>query len=441
MQRHLLASVRRRLPAWAALFVSGLLSVNGGRANAAPSGSAATTQENTAAPGVPSIDPDYQGDVRTWWAEHPLNPSSKNALHQIISPQPIVELKSGSSIDEAVSALPASGGTLRLAAGSYGPFKIIGRSNIHILGPESGEALITGHSYLAVCPEAMDYVKYDAAVSRFDTHPLKDQRLWAIYKQPTRNFLLRNLVFDGEGKTVVDFPGVGIQGPGGALGLKRVRDVVVDRCVFRNFLDAPSNLQHCGPAWGHYGLTNVWFRDCVFSGTARYAVYLDGAHGSGLIGCKIDGAGCKDGGLLFLANHDFTDDLNENGKLDADEEKCAKFVVIADCTFDWSKGTPIRYTGRELLVTRSKFNGLMLEAVGVYPTGELAHRNWPAGHLAIRLIDNEIGTCARAVLNLFDLNPEKVTATQIAPVEKQYTLSGNKVTKTPVEVLYTPLRK
>jgi hypothetical protein len=401
----------------------------------------ATARSLVAGEGVPSITPDYQSDVRAWWGEHPLNPRSKNAVAEITSPHPVVDLKPGSSIDDAVSALPSAGGTLRLAAGTYGPFRIVGRSNIHILGPESGEAVITGPSYLAVCPEAMDYVKFDAAVSKFDSHPLKDRRLWELYRNPTRNFLLKNLVFDGEGKTAVDFPGVGIQGPGGALGLKRVRDVLVDRCVFRNFVDTKTGLQHCGLAWGHYGLTNVWFRNCTFSGVGKYAVYLDGAHGSGLVGCKIDGKGCVDGGLLFLANHDFTDDLNENDRLDADEEKCAKFVAIADCTFDWSRGTPIRYTGRELLVTRSKFTGLMTEVVGVYPTGEIAHRAWPAGHYAIRILDNEIGTCARAAVNFFEANPEQVERTRAVPSEAQATVAGNRVAKSPAEILYTPLRK
>jgi hypothetical protein len=56
-------------------------------------------------------------------------------------------------------------------------------------------------------------------------------------------------------------------------------------------------------------------------------------------------------------------------------------------------------------------------------------------------IDNEIGTCARAALNLFDTNPAKVEAVRSAPAEAQYTLSGNKITQAPAEVVYTPLRK
>jgi len=106
--------------------------------------------------GVPAVTPDYGSEVRTWWARHPLNPRSENGGREIVSPKPVVELKAGASIDEAIAGLPAAGGTLRLAAGKYGPFRIIGRSNVHIIGPESGEAIVTGHSYLTVCPEAMD---------------------------------------------------------------------------------------------------------------------------------------------------------------------------------------------------------------------------------------------------------------------------------------------
>ena len=46
--------------------------------------------------------------------------------------------------------------------------------------------------------------------------------------------------------------------------------------AYHNAQDAKDAFQHCGPAWGHYGLTNIWFRYCHFTGVARYAVYFDG---------------------------------------------------------------------------------------------------------------------------------------------------------------------
>lgn len=391
--------------------------------------------------GVPVVDPDYQGDVRKWWSAHPLNPRAAGGAKKIPSPVPQVRIASGGSIQEAIDRLPASGGTIVLEPGRYDAFRIVGRSHVHVLGPASGEAIITGHSYLANGPETMDYPAYDAAVSNFDNYKYKDKRLWEQYQRPVGNFVLRNLVFDGEGKTTVDFPGVGIQGPGGAIGLKRVRDVLIEHCVFRNFLDTSTGLQHCGPAWGHYGLTNIWFRDCTFLGAAKYAVYLDGAHGSGFVGCTFDGKGCKQGGLLFLANHDFTDDLDENGKIDAPEEKCAKFVVISGCTFNWAGQTPIRFTGRDLLLEGNQFSGLMIEVVGVYPVGEVAHRSWPAGHLKIHLVDNTVGQCARAVLTIFDRDRAAVEQLRQVPVELQYSLENNRVGKTPVDVVYSPLRQ
>jgi hypothetical protein len=396
---------------------------------------------SASAAGIPEISPDYAADVRDWWAKHPMNDKSPAALKAIESPAPIVELKSGDSINAAVEKLPATGGTLRLAAGKYEPFRIVGRSHVHIIGPAEGEAVITGRSYLAVCEEAMDYVKFDKLTSRFDTTiTTKDNRVWNLYRNPTRDFYLKNLVFDGEGVTTVDFPGVGIQGLGGALGFKGVRDAVVERCTFRNYLDTKNNLQHCGLAWGHYGLTNIWFRGCHFIGAARYAVYFDGAHGCGLIGCKIEGAGCKDGGLLFLANHDFTDDRNENGRIDADEEKCAKFLVLSGNTFEGNFSTPIRITGMNCLITGNKAAGRMLELVGVYPTGEIARRTWNYGNLGIRVTDNQAGTCARAVLNVFLQTKDLVREVEQTPAEGRHTLSGNTIEKTPKDVLITAMK-
>ncbi len=390
--------------------------------------------------GVPSIEPDYGSDVRTWWAGHPMNPKSPKYLHEIRSPEPVVSLQPGQSIEKAVEQLPATGGTLHLAAGTYEPFTLIGRNHIHILGPETGEAIITGHSYLAVCAEAMNYPKFDQLVSNVDKYKYKDKRVWDLYCHPVGDFYFKNLVFDGEGKTVVDFPGTGISGAGGAIAFKRVRDAVMDNCTFRNFLDAKGGLQHGGLAWGHYAPLNVWFRNCRFLGTARYAVYLDGAHGSGLVGCTIDGRGCKDGGLLFLANHDFTDDLNENGKIDPPEEKCAKFVVLAGNTFEGNFSTPVRLTGQNCLVTGNIAKGHMLELVGVYPVGEVAHRNWAPGELKIRVEDNTVGVCARALLNIFSLNRAGIEAIQTAPPEMQYTLQNNTVEKTPEQVHYTSMK-
>ncbi len=398
-----------------------------------PTGAAET------ATGVPAVDPDYAGDVREWWSRHPINPKSPVSQKEIASPSPRMSLKSGDSINEAVAKLPAGGGTIQLAAGRYEPFTIIGRNHIHILGPDEGEAIITGHSYIAVCEEAMDYVKFDTLVSHFDNQKYKDKRVWDLYRQPVSDFVLRNLVFDGEGKTVVDFPGPnGIKGLGGALGFKRVRDAIVENCTFRNYLDAKDGLQHCGLAWGHYGLTNVWFRRCHFVGNARYAVYFDGAHGCGLLDCTMEGTGFKDGGLLFLANHDFTDDQNENGKIDPVEEKCAKFLVIAGNRFEGRFSAPIRITGQNCLIAGNAAQGLMLEFVGVYPTGEIAHRNWAAGELKMRVLDNQLGTCARAVLNVFASAKMTVQDIEASPRDVQCTVTGNAVQKTPADYLITP---
>ena len=52
-----------------------------------------------------------------------------------------------------------------------------------------------------------------------------------------------------------------------------------------------------------------------------------------------------------------------------------------------------------------------------------------------------IGTCARAQLNLFDLDADKIERVRGVAQDLQYTLEGNHAIKSPVDVLYTPLRK
>jgi type 1 glutamine amidotransferase len=105
--------------------------------------------------GVPRIDPDYTMEVDQWWATHPFNPDSPHYRPEIRSPQPVVTLTSGQSIQEAVDKLPEGGGTIKLSAGTYEGFQIIGRSNVHVIS--DGEAVIHGPSVIAVCQEAIDY--------------------------------------------------------------------------------------------------------------------------------------------------------------------------------------------------------------------------------------------------------------------------------------------
>lgn len=209
-----------------------------------------------ASTGVPRLDPNYSVNVEQWWASHPFNPESPQYDPQITSPAPVREIPDGASIQQVIDALPAGGGTVKLEPGSYDAFQIVGRSNVHVTA--DGNAIIRGPVRVASSREAMDYGRYDAAVSRGRRNP----QIWELHKQPTRNFYFRNLTFDGDHRHV------------GLVGLQRVYDVVFDRCTFQNGVNPKAG--HPGQLWGHEGLNNIWCRQCRFLGECGYASYLDG---------------------------------------------------------------------------------------------------------------------------------------------------------------------
>ncbi|MBM4084145.1 MAG: right-handed parallel beta-helix repeat-containing protein [Planctomycetes bacterium] len=392
---------------------------------------------STAWEGVPRIDPDYKADVEAWWASHPFNPESPKYAPEIKSPQPVVSLAAGQSIQKAVAQLPPEGGTIKLAAGTYDAFTILGRSNVHIIS--DGEAVIHGHSYVSVCEEALDYGKMDRLVSH---HPLlgdgygagryADARVWKLYTNPPRNFYFKNLIFDGE-KAEALFPGPGIQGKGGAIGLRRVYDVVFDNCVFRNFVNPRQG--HGGLAWGHMGLNNVWFRGCHFVGDSMYAVYLDGAHGSGILNCTVEAPNFT-GGFLFLTNHDFTDDINENGQMERHEERSAKYIIIYGNTFNGNcPGIPVAMTGDESLVTKNKCTGRALYfAMSCLPRPfAMASRTY--GAMNMKIIGNTVGDCGKAFLRVF-VPKSRLDEIRALPEARQYTIRDNTTGKVPQLVEY-----
>lgn len=292
-------------------------------------GVAGVAQSTGDAVGVPRLDPEYGIAVAAWWAGHPFNPDSPLYRPQIDSPHPRLNVADyGNDIQRAIDALPAGGGTVVLPAGQYaGGFTISARSNVHLISP--GGAVITGPcNRIVVAPVAHDYKSFDRKVLQHDPEA------WAALTYPTRNFYVKNLIFDGGGTDV------------SAVLLQRVRDVVFDGCVFRNYRDPRTG--HPGLVCGHMGLHNIWFRNCHFVGNSRWATYLDGAHGSGMINCRVEDA--FSGGFLWLTNDDFTEDYNGGGTIDLDEMRCASYTAIYGCTFAGRVNSCVTYQGAHLLV-------------------------------------------------------------------------------------------
>jgi chitodextrinase len=369
-----------------------------------PAISGTTKSDSVAFNGVPRIDPDYSTTVDKWWFVHPFNPESSNYSPTINSPSPVVNLTSGQSIQTAINGLPASGGTIKLAAGTYGRFDISGRSNVHIIS--DGGAVITGASVIAVSTRAHNYGEFDRYTSRYE----RRAEYWNDLKNPTRNFYFKNIIFDGQNSTTI------------GVTLKRVYDVVFDNCVYRNFRDPASG--HPGPVAGHMGLNNIWYRNCHFVGSSRFATYLDGAHGCGAINCTVEGPNFGSGGFLYLTNDDFTEDINENGRIDREEERNAKYIVIYNCQYNGGIYSGLQTTGENILFMKNRFTGGIRYAVGVDSRAASAFPELQYKFTNLFVIGNTVPQNTFALLNLNNMG---VSAPNIDPIMGQYRITGNRI--------------
>ncbi|MBD3393365.1 MAG: hypothetical protein GF418_14660 [Chitinivibrionales bacterium] len=277
--------------------------------------------------GVPDINPDYASTVDAWWSAHPFNPASPNHNAAIMSPAPVVDVASGGDIQAALDGLPAAGGTVRLASGTYaGTFTIVGRSNVHIVC-EGSAVVNTSFSQVVACSTALDYGTFDNCIWTGDAD------CWACLRNPTRNYYFKNIIFDGGGTELR------------AVSFGNVDDVVFDSCTFANYADPDTGLD--GMVVTYMGCDNMWFLGCTFLGRQRYAVRFTGNQGSGMVGCHVDSA-FGSGGFAFVANSDFSDDLDSSGALEPVEARDSKYSVVSGCTFAGTHAT-VGQTGGHFL--------------------------------------------------------------------------------------------
>lgn len=342
--------------------------------------------------GVPALVDSamYTMDVRDWWAAHPFNPEGPYYDAEIISPLPIVDLPSGQSIQGAIDALPPDGGTIRLEpGGSYTLFYIIGRSNVHIICEDADNRArivgginnqeiqdgVKGPGFIATAEIMLSYRDYDIYLDR-DDHELNESA-WQAMRNPLSNFYFRNLIFDGN--DTYDY----------CFQIKRINDLIFENCRFERFDDHDSS--HGAHVNGHMGLDNIWFFNCEFIGRSRWGSYLDGAHGSGVINSYYENSngstlGFHSGNCLFLANDDFTEDINGNGKIDREEERNAKYIVVQGNQFG-SSDIGFAATGENLLVRLNEVRGAV-NRIAKFGTrwASTNHPEWDANGTGIRYV-------------------------------------------------------
>lgn len=267
--------------------------------------------------GIPVYPVNYSVDVHTWWAGHPFNPDSPNyiPIGAIASPAPVLKVGAqyGGNIQAAIDALPPAGGTLYFESGRYSnDWRLVGRSDVHFVS-DGGAILEGGPSSIDGCELALDYPSFNLAVHKRDPNALAcatTSRIHDVY--------FKNLTFDGRGSALY------------AIAMSAARDVLFDNVTFQNYRD-PGEL-HRGLVSAAGMVDGVWFRGSHFVGNERYAVYMDGTHGSGVVDSRID-YNFGSGGLLFLTNDDFSEDYNGNGRWDPEEIRLSNYVVIARNTF------------------------------------------------------------------------------------------------------------
>ncbi len=299
--------------------------------------------------GVPDVPIDYSLTADEWWGKHPLNPARTGDAVEIQSPEPVVALQpSGPSLQEAIDSLPSTGGTLRLAAGTYeGGFEILNRANIHLIG--EGEAVIRGSENFVVGSSLNhDYGAFCEAVFHQNPAAVK-----ALRELPTHNIYFKNITFE--------------QSP---VRLGACRSVLFDGCTFHQ----PENRDEGAvdgngkkvlrwyrplPVTGIMGIRGIWFRGCEFSGHHANAYYLDGVQGSGAIQCTFAGADrLWSNAILLFTNDDLSLDITGDGNLDPWERRDVRYYVVDGCRFGggYRRGA-IAASGRDILAQNCEVDG------------------------------------------------------------------------------------
>jgi hypothetical protein len=226
------------------------------------------------------------------------------------------------------------------------------------------------------CPLAVDYPAFNLAVFRRDPAAVR-----CATSDRIRNVYFNNIVFDGGNTATM------------AIALSAARDVVFDNVTFQNFLDPKDS--HLGLVSGSAMLDGIWFRGSRFVGNARWALYLDGAHGSGVIDSQIDNS-FGSGGLLFLSNDDFSDDYNRDGRWEPDEVRFANYIVVARNKFgpggiDTWIHTAIAVKGANSLI---EYNNVAGYAYRFALFDSRCSQRWPTltyQHTGHRVIGNQLG--------------------------------------------------
>lgn len=287
---------------------------------------------------VPAADINFEESVTAWWLRHPLNPEGPNFSPVILSPSFVMDVEAGADLGSVIAALPESGGTIRLAPGTYnGDFKIVGRSDIHLIAPQGAVFMVRRGLIIAGSEESIDYDDFNQGFKQRIPEYING------WFNPIENVYLKNITFDGAGEAL------------GAIHIKTSNGVMIDSCVFKGMSDPLTG--HGALVNAHAGADSVWIRNSHFIGSQRWAVYFDGGYGSGIIDSVIRSNFY--GGILWLCNEDFSMDFDDKGYFTKEERRNMQYAVVYGSRFEGGLHTGISATGNDLLVRKNEAEGFI----------------------------------------------------------------------------------
>lgn len=374
--------------------------------------------------GVPHFDAPWGADVLDWWGTHPFNPDADEYDTDIRSSTNFVIYPGADNLEACVNALPESGGTIAVPPGTYSRFEIIGKSHVHIRAERASEkasVILRGFDCLA-SEDVRSYTDFMTALRSLDADAV------ALVANKPRDIYVRDVTIDGDGSA----PTEDDEMPSGTPAFFRTyRDVVFDNVRFTNF--AAMDDWHPGLLNGNILNDNVWALNCQFEASVtdaryEYAMFFDGLHVGGMVGCTI-GKAFSQGGALFLTNEDFTVDLDGDGNFEDDEVRNASYVVIANNTPLGDIPKLVQFHGRQCLVKDNVSTGWIPTLVELY--NRCAYLNNATGffyrHLGTVVTGNVVDDCQR----LLNVNESSENVNCMAPpysIVGQYTLTDNAVT-------------
>lgn len=351
----------------------------------------------------------FDQDVMTWWGAHPLNPNSANSIRNIVSPvnQLDVDADYSGVLQDAIDALPVTGGKLILGNGPYDVSSVVGKSNVHFIG--NGTTVMRGISLLGGTP-CLTILAWNEAIGNRTAEAME------IVANKPRNYYFKDIIFDGDNNSPYT--------DGYGIICRAVRDFICDDCTFQNYaLYSPPS--HIGAVTVHGMCDDLYFRRCHFSPPGYVGSYIDGCFGAGHIDCVFDD-GFLNQRVLYMCNNDFTFDVDSSSIISENEMRNAKYIFMVNCSFSangMQDNAMFVATGGHILVDRNTVVGAISYFARFFTYRRL-QGDCQYSSIDLHVTNNTTGIVQEYFVMIDGLNQSHATGTD--GIIGNLTLTGNK---------------